>query len=141
MVGAGRRPQVAVTDATERARRKFRRELQAGANALRVLGILAGVDRPLYGVEIIRLVKQTGAARTIEQGTAYHVLRSLSERGLVMVQTRPTGQGPPRKYYVITPVGREVLSSWIVDWRQASEEVDSILESAEKWCRSDPAVS
>lgn len=127
MVGARRGSQVAVTDTTDSARRKFRREIQSGANALRVLAVLASSARPLYGVEIIRLLTEADRARGIEEGTVYHILRSFFEQGLVMVQTRPTGNGPPRKYYVITSAGQEALSGWIGDWTQAREAVDSIL--------------
>jgi len=116
-----------VTDATDSARRKFRREIQAGANALRVLAVLASSDRPLYGIEIIELVADTDRVRGIEQGTVYYILRSFFEQGLVMIQTRPTGHGPSRKYYVITPTGQEALSAWISDWTQAREAVDSIV--------------
>jgi PadR family transcriptional regulator PadR len=116
-----------VTETTDGARRKFRREIQSGANALRVLAVLASSDHSLYGIEVVRLVEGADGAGAIEEGTIYHILRSFFEQGLVMVQTRPTGNGPPRKYYVITSAGREALSGWIDDWTQVREAVDSIL--------------
>jgi PadR family transcriptional regulator PadR len=39
----------------------------------------------------------------------------------------PSYSGPPRRYYRITPLGREVLAAWRQTWSATRSFVDAIV--------------
>jgi PadR family transcriptional regulator PadR len=123
----------APTDETAAARdRKFQRELTAGLTALVLLSVLAEVGQDLYGYEIARRLGSAGDLVTpFKQGALYPVLRNMSAAGLLSSRVVPSYSGPPRRYYRITPLGREVLASWRATWISTRDYVDSIIQRAE----------
>jgi PadR family transcriptional regulator PadR len=107
--------------------RKFQRELTAGLTALVLLAVLADVDQDLYGYEIARRLSASGDPVTpFKQGALYPVLRNLSAAGLLSSRVVPSYSGPPRRYYRITPLGREVLASWQSIWEHTRDFVDAL---------------
>ncbi len=56
------------------------------------------------------------------------VLRSLEEAGLLESNVEPSISGPPRRYYRITPNGRDTLKRWVAIWNQSKAFVSTILE-------------
>jgi PadR family transcriptional regulator PadR len=40
----------------------------------------------------------------------------------------PSVSGPPRRYYTITPEGREAMKEWLEIWKQTKKFVDTILK-------------
>ena len=107
--------------------RKFQRELTAGLTALVLLSVLAEVGHDLYGYEIARRLTSAGDAVTpFKQGALYPVLRNMSAAGLLSSRVVPSYSGPPRRYYRITPIGREVLASWRASWNSTRDFVDTI---------------
>ena len=112
--------------------RKFQRELTAGLTALVLLSVLAEVGQDLYGYEIARRLASAGDVVTpFKQGALYPVLRNLSAAGLLSSRVVPSYSGPPRRYYRITPLGREVLASWRASWNSTRDFVDTIIQRAE----------
>jgi PadR family transcriptional regulator PadR len=108
--------------------RKFQRELSAGLTALVLLSVLADADTDLYGYEIARrLSAETLPAAPFKQGALYPVLRNMSGAGLLSSRVVPSYSGPPRRYYRITPLGREVLAAWRDTWLATRRFVDTIL--------------
>ena len=108
--------------------RKFQRELGSGLTALVLLSVLAGAAEDLYGYEIARrLAVCGGQPGPFKQGTLYPVLRNLSASGLLTSRVVPSYSGPPRRYYRITPLGREALAAWRSTWVTTRDFVDSIL--------------
>lgn len=117
--------------AAETQSRKFQRELSAGLTSLVLLSVLAEATEDLYGYEIARLL--TGGAEAsspFKQGALYPVLRNMSAAGLLSSRVVPSYSGPPRRYYRITPLGREVLGSWRATWVDTRDFVDSIVQRA-----------
>ena len=81
------------------------------ATDFHVLLVLSEGD--LYGYAIKKAVEtQSGGAVTPEIGSLYRVLARLMAEGLVAEVAGPaedgTHRGRPRKYYGITPAGRDV---------------------------------
>lgn len=108
--------------------RKFQRELSAGLTALVLLSVLAEADIDLYGYEIARrLSSETAPVAPFKQGALYPVLRNMSAAGLLASRVVPSYAGPPRRYYRITPLGREVLESWRGTWLATRAFVDSVV--------------
>jgi PadR family transcriptional regulator, regulatory protein PadR len=111
--------------------RKFQRELSAGLTSLVLLSVLAGEETDLYGYEIAkRLGADPAAASPFKQGALYPVLRNMSAAGLLSSRVVPSYSGPPRRYYRITPLGREVLTAWRAAWTETRSFVDSIVHRA-----------
>jgi PadR family transcriptional regulator PadR len=121
-----------VDEAAAAQGRKFQRELTAGLTALVLLSVLAEVAEDLYGYEIARRLASAGDAVTpFKQGALYPVLRNMSAAGLLSSRVVPSYSGPPRRYYRITPLGREVLASWRASWTSTRDFVDTIIQRAE----------
>jgi PadR family transcriptional regulator, regulatory protein PadR len=108
--------------------RKFQRELSAGLTSLVLLSVLADADTDLYGYEIARrLSSDELPAAPFKQGALYPVLRNMSSAGLLSSRVVPSYSGPPRRYYRITPLGREVLGAWRETWLGTRAFVDKIV--------------
>lgn len=116
--------------AEESGTRKFQRELSAGLTALVLLSVLSdGSD--LYGYEIARrLSGENETGGPFKLGALYPVLRNLSAAGLLSSRVVPSYSGPPRRYYRITPRGREAYASWRAAWISTRDFVDATLNRA-----------
>jgi len=109
--------------------RKFRKELMAGLSSLVLLGVLARGGREMYGYEIAKALKIEGDnVPVFKQGAIYPVLRTLEAQGLLKSRVEPQGAGPPRRYYDITPTGREALNEWTRAWIDMRDFVDDALK-------------
>lgn len=111
--------------------RKFQRELSAGLTALVLLAVLAEAGEDLYGYEIARrLAGEHEGTGPFKLGALYPVLRNLSAAGLLSSRVVPSYAGPPRRYYGITPLGREALAAWQAAWISTRDFVDARLSPA-----------
>ncbi len=109
--------------------RKFRKELNGGTVALVLLAILAHSDEPMYGYQIAKQLEGVEEdAGIFKQGTLYPVLRNLAAAGLLASEVEPSIAGPPRRYYRITPRGREMLVKWRDAWTMTRDLVDALLQ-------------
>ncbi|MDG2089883.1 MAG: PadR family transcriptional regulator [Gammaproteobacteria bacterium] len=103
--------------------KKFRKELSSGTMALVLLSTLAKAKEPLYGYQIAKLLSHTGSEK---QGALYPVLRNLSTKGLLESKVEPSESGPPRKYFIISKLGRKVLTEWLQIWEQTQSFVNEV---------------
>jgi PadR family transcriptional regulator PadR len=118
-----------MTDEASAMVRKLRKELNAGTVALVLLAILEQADEPLYGYQIAKRLEEAAADGVpVKQGTLYPVLRSMNDNALLESSVEPSVSGPPRKYYTITPEGREVLTQWQAEWTRTRDFVDAVLK-------------
>ena len=116
-------------DQSETLLRKFQKELSAGTVSLALLGVLAGDDEPMYGYQIAKRLEQVGEGVLAgKQSALYPVLRNLEGSGLLESFVEPSASGPPRRYYRITAVGRDILRAWADAWRATRDSVDSVLQ-------------
>lgn len=104
--------------------KKFRKELNSGTVALLLLSILANAKTPLYGYQITKLLERSNAQK---QGALYPVLRNLSAKGLLKSEVVPSENGPPRKYFTISALGRAVLKEWLEIWKQTNMFVNQTI--------------
>lgn len=87
--------------------------------------ILALIDRQdMYGYEIVQSI-----ARHIDinEGTVYPILRRLTLESYFSTYLVESRGGPARKYYRITPVGKEYLLRSVGEWREMTNIVEQIL--------------
>jgi PadR family transcriptional regulator, regulatory protein PadR len=110
--------------------KKFQKELSAGSVSLVLLAVLAGANEPMYGYQIAKRLADGGEGVLAgKQSALYPVLRNLSASGLLDSEVEPSVSGPPRRYYRITVLGRQVLDQWISSWATTRDFVDSVIVS------------
>jgi len=90
-----------------------------------ILCVLAKLKEPTYGYSLIADLADTGFA--IEANTLYPLLRRLESQGL-LESSWNTESAKPRKYYVITVFGEEVLAELTKHWQSATQSMEKLLE-------------
>jgi len=80
----------------------FEKEMNRGFIQLLVLLVL---ETPLYGYMIIRKIGDLGYQ--VEENTLYPLLRRLETKN-ILKSNWEIEENKPRKYYVITPLGRKL---------------------------------
>ncbi len=109
--------------------RKFQKEMNAGIASLVLLSVLEKSNEPMYGYQIARLLEEySGDTSFMKQGALYPVLHSLENGRLLESQVEPSVSGPPRRYYEITPEGRDMLVTWQSVWKQMKSFVDRAIK-------------
>jgi PadR family transcriptional regulator len=77
-----------------------------------------------YASDIIRELKE--AKVIVVEGTLYPLLTRQKNAGLLSYRWEESQQGPPRKYYELTPEGREYLADLDDSWKELVESVNLI---------------
>lgn len=87
-----------------------------------ILSILSRGDS--YAPQIIAELKN--ASMIVVEGTLYPLLARQKNQGLLSYRWEESPQGPPRKYYMLTPRGNEVLAELDAVWKEMVEQIDAI---------------
>lgn len=74
-----------------------------------------------YASEMIARLKE--AHLIVMEGTLYPLLTRLKNDGLLSYRWEESTQGPPRKYYSITPVGHQFLEQLQQSWDEIASAV------------------
>lgn len=82
---------------------------------------------PAYASDIIQKLKE--AKLIVVEGTLYPLLTRLKNDELLSYEWMESTQGPPRKYYKLTPKGEDFLKELEVSWRELNETVNHIANS------------
>jgi PadR family transcriptional regulator, regulatory protein PadR len=98
-------------------------QYKKGVLELCVLSLLA--KRDWYGYEISDFLSKK---IDIADGTVYPILRKLKSDGFVETYLSEESGGPPRKYYSLTPAGRESYQTDRSDYLNFASAIESILE-------------
>ncbi len=98
-------------------------QYKKGVLELCVMALLQSKDR--YGYEISEVLSEK---IRIADGTVYPILRKLKADGLLTTYIREESGGPPRKYYSLTELGRDVFKIDRGDYLMFAEAVKNILE-------------
>ena len=91
-----------------------------------ILCVLAKLRRSAYGYNLVAELSETGIA--IEANTLYPLLRRLESQGLLESTWNTTDAAKPRKYYVTTGFGEEILRELKKHWQNTVQSMDNILE-------------
>ncbi|MGH8149959.1 MAG: PadR family transcriptional regulator [Steroidobacteraceae bacterium] len=76
------------------------------------------------------LKKLGGTEFATQEGTLYPLLSRLRREGLVDYEWKESGAGPPRKYYELTPKGRQQLAELANYWQAINRTIDGLGRSA-----------
>lgn len=101
---------------------KLTQELRRG---ILILAVLSRLEEERYGYDLIN--RLGGKGLEIEQGTLYPLLRRLESQGLLTSEWNVDGSRP-RRYYVLSPQGKEMLKALTGEWRRLSAVMDGLLE-------------
>ena len=77
---------------------------------------------PAYASDIIRQLQE--AELLVVEGTLYPLLTRLKKDGLLSYEWQESTQGPPRKYYALTPDGEKFLSELDQAWHELATTVN-----------------
>lgn len=84
--------------------------------------------RPLYGLEILERLNE-GAGLEVADGTIYPLLHRLEAAGQIESKWETdTENGRPRKYYALTPAGRDELAALSTAWAATRDRIDALLD-------------
>jgi PadR family transcriptional regulator PadR len=87
-----------------------------------ILLILSRKDA--YASDIINQLKD--AKLIVVEGTLYPLLTRQKNAGLLAYRWEESTQGPPRKYYAITELGKTWLKELDKSWKELVDSLESI---------------
>ncbi len=105
---------------------KWEVQLRKGCLELAILAALW--DGRLYGLEILRDL-ETRAELTVAEGTVYPLLNRLRTLKLVDSEWVESDSGHPRKYYRLTPAGRQRAQEMARIWTRFTASMSNMLTS------------
>jgi PadR family transcriptional regulator PadR len=77
-----------------------------------------------YSTDILEKLKT--AEMIVVEGTLYPLLTRLKNTGLLNYRWEESTQGPPRKYYNLTPEGEAFLSDLDRAWTEMVESINTL---------------
>ena len=99
-----------------------RSQMRKGVLEYCILSILS--RKEAYASSIIEELK--AANMIVVEGTLYPLLIRQKNHGLLSYRWEESTQGPPRKYYVITEKGREILSEMDSAWQEIVSTINAL---------------
>jgi PadR family transcriptional regulator, regulatory protein PadR len=102
-------------------------QFKKGVLELCVLALLAQKDR--YGYELVNEISKNIA---ISEGTIYPLLKRLKDEGYFSTYLQESQEGPPRKYYQLTQLGRETKEKLSSEWCTFVEGVNRLMGGDER---------
>lgn len=81
-------------------------------------------DQPCYSSDIIGRLKE--ANLLVVEGTLYPLLTRLKNDGVLAYEWQESTQGPPRKYYVLSEEGRQMLEALEEAWTEIESAVNNL---------------
>lgn len=101
-------------------------QFKKGVLELCVLALLEKSD--CYGYELVHQISEN---IDIAEGTIYPLLRRLTQEGYFETYLQESVEGPPRKYYQLTPKGRDYTGLLKTEWLHFCEGVNKIVKGGD----------
>jgi DNA-binding PadR family transcriptional regulator len=106
----------------------IREQMRKGTTTVIILNLLAELDRPMYGYEIIQeLEARSQGYFQFKEGLIYPRLHELERQGLLRAEWQGAEGTRRRKFYTITGAGRRRLEKELQGWRALTRHVNEIL--------------
>ncbi|TVX88054.1 PadR family transcriptional regulator [Paenibacillus agilis] len=96
-----------------------------------VLGLCAMLliqERDRYGFELAQTISKHVE---VAEGAIYPVLRRLVADGHCSTYLQESTEGPPRKYYRLTPEGKFYMEQLVREWGVFASNINRLIESYE----------
>ena len=78
----------------------------------------------VYSLKLLDNLKK--ADMLVVEGTLYPLLNRLKREGLLEYEWQESNNGPPRKYYYITKLGKETLTELSKSWQELQKTIKNI---------------
>lgn len=88
------------------------------------IGVLSQLSEPQYGYSLVKVLGEKGV--NVEPGTLYPLLRRLEKQGLLESKW-DTDETRPRKYYLLSSVGKEVFQLLCMEWKEMTGTVEKLI--------------
>ena len=98
-------------------------QMKKGILEFCILSVLSSGDK--YPSEIISQLKE--GKLIVVEGTLYPLLMRLKNDGLLSYRWEESASGPPRKYYKLTPVGKQYLKELRTTWNELVVAVNKTI--------------
>ncbi|MGF7058529.1 PadR family transcriptional regulator [Brassicibacter mesophilus] len=102
-------------------------QFKKGVLELCVLTLLDKQD--CYGYELVNEISKN---ILISEGTIYPLLRRLKDEGYVTTYLQESQEGPTRKYYQLTDLGKETTEKLKNEWFSFVEGVNKFIKECEE---------
>ncbi|WP_226678391.1 PadR family transcriptional regulator [Mesobacillus jeotgali] len=100
---------------------KLLQELRRGTITIAVLSQL---EKPQYGYSLVTILAEKGVQ--VEAGTLYPLLRRLEKQGL-LISEWDTNEARPRKFYMLSDLGKEVYKKMLDEWKKMALSMDGLI--------------
>ena len=90
-----------------------------------VMAVLNQLGEEQYGYSLLKLLADQGLE--LDQGTLYPLLRRLESQGLLQSVWK-LEEARPRRYYVISKAGREMLPQLKEEWTRIVSMMEKMLK-------------
>ena len=101
---------------------KLLQELRRGTITI---GVLSQLSHPQYGYSLVTKLGEKGIQ--VEPGTLYPLLRRLEKQGLLESEW-DTNEARPRKYYLLSSMGKEVYELLKKEWKSIALSMENLIE-------------
>ncbi|MFB9326541.1 PadR family transcriptional regulator [Paenibacillus aurantiacus] len=104
----------------------FNREMIKGSTSMLIMSLLYK-EGPLYGYQIAKLIdERSDHELSFKEGTLYPALYKLEEEGMLVTEWKVV-EGRKRRYYALTPAGREDFLKRQNEWFSLINSVKKVL--------------
>ena len=85
-----------------------------------------------YGYEINKTISTLSGGRfELKEATLYTAFKRLEDQGFIASYWGNSGAGARRRYYTITPNGREACHRLLAEWEETKEIMNKLLKQEE----------
>ncbi len=86
-------------------------------------------EKDTYGYEINRQIRQlTNEQYELNEATLYTAFKRLEKAGYITSYWGNEGSGARRRYYTITPKGRQAYQSAVREWEKTAEILERLVK-------------
>ena len=83
-----------------------------------------------YGYEINKMISTLSSGRfELKEAPLYTAFKRLEELGHITSYWGDSGAGARRRYYTITPAGRNACHRLLAEWKETKEIMDNLLDT------------
>lgn len=86
-------------------------------------------ENDIYGYELVKTVCEI---IQVNEGTIYPLLKRMTLEKYFETYLRESTEGPPRKYYRMTTLGRDEMIMLKKEWLDFSKSINVFLEKGDK---------
>lgn len=103
-----------------------RDQMRKGSTEILILSLLG--NGPMYGYEISQeLARRSGGYFEMKDGLLYPTLHRMQQNGWLAAEWSAV-DGRGRKYYALTPLGRQALDEQAAEWQSFLTALDAMLK-------------